>query len=302
MAYGYQPVTVIGSKDYKYTNPGGFVTLRGKRHVAVRRTPANADMATENARASDIVFLRYEEPRVLVDTDEVFLRSDPEMGRGYEDPRVFPDGKGISFTFVQNDGYRTWMVELSDGERVGPLMPVGPHVRPAKNGFLYEAADDGAVVANRIDGRKSVQFYRFRNRKEALAACRVDWHEDWWQERLVREVSVPEWLSGERGSFRHCGFNTIVHDRLALLHFARADDLGKYYVTAMQPLDRSGIPIGAPEIIAEPARDIPHGDVPNVIYTTMAWMEGKHLIMWSGHDDSSIIECRCDLPNWAVPR
>jgi predicted GH43/DUF377 family glycosyl hydrolase len=70
----------------------------------------------------------------------------------------------------------------------------------------------------------------------------------------------------------------------------------------MQPLDRSGIPIGAPEIIAEPARDIPHGDVPNVIYTTMAWMEGKHLIMWSGHDDSSIIECRCDLPNWAVPR
>jgi hypothetical protein len=302
MAYGYQPVTVVGSRDYKYTNPGGLVMLHGHRYVAVRRTPAHADMATDEAQWSDIVLLRQEEPRVLVDVDEVFLKASPEQGRGYEDPRVFPGGRGISFTFINAGSYRTWMVELREGQQVGPLIPMGPHVYPAKNGYLYEAEDGCAVVVNRSDERRAIQFYRFRSYREAVAACRVDWNLTWWKEREEKEVTVPSWLTGEHGGFRHCGFGTLVHERLALLHFARSDDLGKYYVTAMQPLDRAGIPIGAPEIIAEPTSELPHGDVPNVIYTTMAWVDGRQLVLWSGHDDSSIVECRLDLPRWALPR
>lgn len=122
----------------------------------------------------------------------------------------------------------------------------------------------------------------------------------WWEERFLAKITVPSWLRGERGSFGHIGFGTVIHSRAAVIHFGRGDETGKYYVTALQRLSEQGAPEGPPEIIAEPASGFPEGDVPGVIYTMMAWLEGKELVLWSGHDDSMIIETRLKAPRWVL--
>jgi predicted GH43/DUF377 family glycosyl hydrolase len=299
-AYGYKIVTVRGYGGHKYTNPGGFVHRDGKEFVVARRVKAEVDMATDEARASDIVLLEREGKAWLRDNDEVFLRGDPERGLGYEDPRVLLDDEALTFTFLNGDQVQTWVLRLDCGRPARSSFPVGPPVSPAKNGYVFESSDGSGVVVTRFNETNAIQFYQFDTLRSAFAACSSNRDMEWWQPHQRATLEVPNWLAGEQGKFSHAGFGTIVTSHAAILHFARANEGGKYYVTALQRLDDAGMPEGPPEIIAEPAKDLPHGDVPNVIYTTMAWLQGAELVLWSGHDDSYIMECRCKAPKWLL--
>ena len=299
-AYGYKIVTVRGYGGHKYTNPGGFVRRDGKEFVLARRVKADVDMATDAARTSDIVLLEREGKTWLRDNDEVFLRGDPDRDLGYEDPRVLIHADAFTFTFLNGGKCQTWYLQLEKGRPTRKSYRVGPPVSPAKNGYVYQAADGTGVVVTRVNRTNAIQFYQFDSLETAVAACATDHDMPWWRpyERAVLEV--PNWLAGAQGKFKHAGFGTLVSYRAAILHFARANGGGKYYVTALQRLDDAGMPHGPPEIIAEPSKDLPHGDVPNVIYTTMAWLQGSELVLWSGHDDCFIMECRYKAPKWLL--
>jgi predicted GH43/DUF377 family glycosyl hydrolase len=299
-AYGYKIVTVRGYGGHKYTNPGGFVRRDGKEFVLARRVKAEVDMATDAAESSDIVLLEREGKTWLRDNDEVFLRGDTERTLGYEDPRVLFDKEAFTFTFLNGGKCQTWLLQLDCGRPTRSSYRIGPPVSPAKNGYIYEAVDGSGIVITRINRTDAIQFYQFDALQTALSACRTDHDMTWWKPYQRATIEVPNWLAGEQGRFKHAGFGTLVTPHAAILHFARANEGGKYYVTALQRLDDGGMPKGAPEIIAEPAKDLPHGDVPNVIYTTMAWVQGSELVLWSGHDDSFIMECRCKAPKWLL--
>jgi predicted GH43/DUF377 family glycosyl hydrolase len=299
-AYGYKIVSVRGFGGHKYTNPGGFVRRDDKEFVLARRVAADVDMATDAARASDIVLLEREGKTWLRDNDEVFLRGDPERGLGYEDPRVLLDGDAFSFTFLNGEHCQSWLLHLEKGRPSRNSHPLGPPISPAKNGYVFEAADGSGIVVTRFNETNAIQFFQFDSLRAAFDACRTGHEMDWWQPHQRSTLRVQNWLAGEQGSFKHAGFGTLVSKHAAVVHFARANDGGKYYVTGLQRLDDAGLPCGPPEIIAEPAKDLPHGDVPNVIYTTMAWLQGSELVLWSGHDDSYIMECRCKAPKWLL--
>jgi hypothetical protein len=299
-AYGYKIVSVRGFGGHKYTNPGGFVRRDGKEFVLVRRAAADVDMATEAAQTSDIVLLEREGKTWLRDNDEVFLRGDVERRLGYEDPRVLLHDEAFTFTFVNGDQCQTWLLRLSKGRPSRGSHPLGPPISPAKNGYVFEAADGSGIVITRFNETGEIQFFQFDSLRTAFDASTASHEMDWWQPFQQATISVPNWLAGEQGTFQHAGFGTLVTQHAAVLHFARASNGGKYYVTGLQRLDDAGLPCGPPEIIAEPAKDLPHGDVPNVIYTTMAWLQGSELVLWSGHDDSYIMECRCKAPKWLL--
>jgi hypothetical protein len=256
-------------------------------------------MATEEAKASDIVLLRRSEPRTLIDADDVIFKADSSRSVGYEDPRLLVDGSAFTLTLVSKDSYRSWLVDLVKGHRGRRMYPVGPRGVLSKNGYMYQTANGRTVVVNRACETKAIQFYLFGTTEIAYRVCMADEPFDVWDGYCIGKLSVPHWLRGNQGGFGHAGFGTCLSPTLALIHFGRSDEQGKYYVTALQRLSEWGIPAGPPEIIAEPAKSIPPGDVPNVIYTTMAWLDGSEIVLWSGHDDSAIIECRAKLPRWA---
>lgn len=298
-AYGYKLVEVTGIGGYKYTNPGGFVERDGVQYVIVRRAPSEADMASEDARGSDVVLLRRSDVRTLIDADDVVFKADATRSVGYEDPRLLHDASAFTLTLVSKDSYRSWLVDLVKGHRGRRMYPVGPRGALSKNGYVYQTSNGRTMVVSRMCETKSIQFYLFGSMQNAEKLCMGDESLEVWDGYRVGVLSVPHWLRGEHGGFGHAGFGTILSPTLAIVHFGKANGRGKYYVTALQRLNEWGIPSGPPEIIAEPAKSIPSGDVPNVIYTTMAWTEGSELVLWSGHDDSAIVECRVKLPRWA---
>lgn len=296
--YKHQLVHVEGK--HKYTNPGGFVQRGGQQYVIARRNPASADMATSSAVSSDIVLLERKRSRLLVDTGVVLLKGDLERGVSYEDPRLIHGEIGFTYTYVSKSGYSSWLMGLHRGNPSEFNKQMRPDISPSKNGFLFRAGDDTAIVVSRPDLEKEVRLYKVKDIKSALRGFTLKTSRMWWEDRFLAKITVPSWLRGERGSFGHVGFGTIIHPRAAVIHFGRGDETGKYYVTALQRLSPQGAPDGPPEIIAEPASELPEGDVPGVIYTQMAWLEGKELVLWSGHDDSMIVETRLKAPRWVV--
>jgi predicted GH43/DUF377 family glycosyl hydrolase len=299
-AYGYKLVEVTGMDGFKYTNPGGFVRRDGREYVIARRNRAEVDMSTEAAKQSDVVLLLRHTQRLLVDTDEVVLAADPERGIGYEDPRLLLDGSGFTLTLVTASGYRSWLVEMSKGYRGRKMFPIGPRGPVSKNGFMFTSRGGKTVVVSRMCETRSIQFYAFDTVVQAEMFCQEDLPLESWERYQVGVVETPEWSEGDKGRFHHAGFGTMVAPNVAVVHFARSNESGKYYVTALQQIDDGGVPVGPPQLVAEPAANLPHGDVPNVIYTMMAWVEGSEVVMWSGHDDTNIVECRAKLPKWAV--
>jgi predicted GH43/DUF377 family glycosyl hydrolase len=299
-AYSYKLVEVTGMSGFKYTNPGGFVQREGQEYVIARRTRSDADMATDDAKESDVVLLLRHGARVLVDTDEVIFGADKERGLGYEDPRLLPDGSAFTLTLVTASGYRSWLVELFKGHRGRRMYPLGPRGVASKNGYLFTARNGKTIIVSRMCETRAIQFYSFDTLAQAELFCQEDLPIEDWQRYQVGTVETPEWSEGDKGRFHHAGFGTMAAPNVAVVHFARADDSGKYYVTALQQIDDGGVPVGPPQLIAEPAANLPHGDVPNVIYTMMAWVDGSEVVLWSGHDDTYIVECRAKLPKWAI--
>jgi predicted GH43/DUF377 family glycosyl hydrolase len=276
------------------------VKREGQEYVIARRTRAEADMATDDAKESDVVLLLRHEPRLLVDTDEVLFGADAKRGLGYEDPRLLQDGSAFTLTLVSGPTYRSWLVELFKGHRGRRMFPLGPRGVASKNGYMFTARNGKTIIVSRMCETKAVQFYSFDTAAQAEMFCMEDLPLEDWSRYQVGTIKTPEWSEGDKGRFHHAGFGTMVSPNVAIVHFARADESGKYYVTALQQIDDGGVPIGPPQLIAEPTVELPHGDVPNVIYTMMAWVEGGELVLWSGHDDSYIVECRAKLPKWAT--
>ena len=301
-ARGYKQVEVVGMSGFKYTNPGGFLMRDGMQYVIARRTPSFVDMSSSDARWSDVVLLSRQGSRQLVDTDEVLLAADSSRGLGYEDPRLLQDGSAFTMTLVSGHGYRSWLVELNKGYRSRRMYPIGPKGPTSKNGYFFTTRSGETVVVCRQCSTKAIQFYRFDTEAQAERFCMEDFGPEQWERKLVGVIETPVWSEGHKGKFQHVGFGTIVSPNMAVIHFGRGDETGKYYVTALQQLDDRGVPVGPGEIIAEPAKNLPHGDVPNVIYTMMAWVEGHDLVLWSGHDDTHIVECRVKLPKWATQK
>ena len=285
---------------FKYTNPGGFVHRDGKEYVIARRNRVDADMATDDAKASDIVLLLRQGPRLLVDVDEVIFGADAERGLGYEDPRLLLNGSAFTLTLVSGSTYRSWLVDLNRGYRGRRMLPLGPRGLASKNGYMFTSRSGKTIIVSRRCETRAVQFYSFDTAAKAESFCAEDLELEDWSRYGIGTVKTPEWSEGGKGKFHHAGFGTIVSPNIAVIHFARADESGKYYVTALQQISDEGAPVGPPQLIAEPSSELPHGDVPNVIYTMMAWVEGDDLILWSGHDDTYIVECRVKLPKWAT--
>lgn len=292
-------VTVEG-KGFKYTNPGGFVTREGEQYVLARRNKSTDDMGTSDAERSSVVLLKRKRtgPNTLIDTDIVLLGGREHAG--YEDPRLLPINLSIkdqafTYTFVDGKNHYSRLKCLREGKAAGFSKAMGPPAAPCKNGFLFKAESGGIIVVSRPDGGP-IRFYKLADVSQVLSAFDL-WHPmDWWEKRLFAEIRLPKWSRGMRGEFSHIGFGTIINPRAAIIHFGHSDAQGKYYVTALQDLAADGTPIGPPEIITEPAEGLPIGDVPNVIYTMMAWLEGEELVMWSGHDDTYIVETRMRSP------
>lgn len=290
-------VTVDG-EGYKYTNPGGFVVCGNEEYVIARRNDLTDDMASPDASRSSIVLLKRTGFWHLVDTGLVLLKGG--NGLGYEDPRllpfdIYPGSKGFTYTYVRGKSYCSWVRELSSKNKSNYNKMMGPPVSPSKNGFIFQSENGRAIVVSRPDG-KPIKFYQLKDIKQAMASFAMEKPVSWWDERLLAEIELPSWARGEQGGFEHIGFGTIINPRAAIIHFGKSTESGKYYVTALQRLMEDGRPDGPPEIIAEPAKGLPVGDVPNVIYTVMAWVEGKELVLWSGHDDTYIIETRMRSP------
>lgn len=290
----------VEENGFKYTNPGGFIRHDGKDYVIVRRNAASDNMATAEAKRSSIVLLHRVGPLRLADEGNVLLSADAERGISYEDPRLLQDKSSFTYTCVKGEVYCTHLIGLRNGRLDGHDRMMGPQLLiNRKNGYLFQAIDGSGIFVIRPDSEKTIYFYRLNNIKEAITAFAIGSSVEWWSSRLAGRVKVPEWLKGRRGSFGHVGFGTIVHPRVAVIHFGSSASGGKYYVTALQPLGDDGLPDGPPEIVAEPDESLPVGDVPGVLYTTMAWLRGRQIIMWSGHDDSMIVETRVQAPDWA---
>lgn len=291
-------VTVEG-EGHKYTNPGGFVRRNGEEYVLARRNDSVDDMATDDAKRSSIVLLKRIAPLKLSDDSLILLQGSDRFG--YEDPRLLPcdifkGERGFTYTFVvEGDKHCSWIKSLRKGSGPTYNKKMGPPLSPSKNGFLFNAEDGAVIVVSRPDG-ESIKFYRLQDVTKTVTAFSLDKELEWWQRRLFAEIELPSWARGKQGEFGHIGFGTVIGTRAAILHFGRSDDEGKYYVTALQRLQKDGSPLGPPEIIAEPAKNLPVGDVPNVIYTMMAWIEGRELVLWSGHDDTYIVETRMRSP------
>jgi predicted GH43/DUF377 family glycosyl hydrolase len=291
-------VTVEG-EGFKYTNPGGFVLRGGEEYVLARRNSSTDNMATDDAARSSIVLLKRTGSHALVDENVVLLQGNNRTG--YEDPRLLPinisiKDQAFTYTYVDEKNHYSCLKCLRKGRAAGFSKVMGPPAAPCKNGFLFKTEDGGVIVVSRPDNGP-IRFYRLASVSEVLSSFNTDPPMDWWNKKLSAEIKLPTWARGEQGAgFSHIGFGTTIGSRSAIIHFGHSDDRGKYYATALQRLDADGSPVGPPEIIAEPAKNLPVGDVPNVIYTTMAWVEGKELVMWSGHDDTYIVETRMRSP------
>jgi len=293
-------LVVVQGEGFKYTNPGGLLRRGGRDYVIARRNVTSDNMATDAAKRSSIVLLHRTGRRQLVDEGDVLYAADTNNGISYEDPRILPDKSGFTYTCVKGDIYCTHLAGLRDGRLDGYDKMMGPQLLAnRKNGYLFRAVDGSGIFVIRPDSAKTIYFYRLRSTKEATTAFAIGSTVEWWSSRLAGRITVPNWLRGKRGSFGHVGFGTIVHPRVAIIHFGNSTPGGKYYVTALQHLGDDGLPDGPPEIVAEPDESIPPGDVPGVLYTTMAWLSGRQIMMWSGRDDSMIVETRVQAPDWA---